>query len=67
VGVHWYDGAEGSADPQAPVLAIAFHTGKVQLSRAVDDERPLMLESKLHLSQVRPNPARSTHRAPANR
>ena len=31
VGISWYDGAEGNADPLAPTLAIAFENGRVQV------------------------------------
>lgn len=52
VAIHWYDGAEGSMDPLAPALAIAFNTGKVQLSRSLDDDRPIVLDTNLKISQV---------------
>lgn len=54
VGLHWYDGAEGSVDPLAPTLAVAYDIGKVQLSRSLDDERPIVLDTQLKISQVRP-------------
>ncbi|KAJ8610815.1 hypothetical protein CTAYLR_006449 [Chrysophaeum taylorii] len=47
VGVHWYDGMEGYADPAAPTLAIAFRGGAVQLMRNADDVDPLMLSTDL--------------------
>jgi len=53
IGLHWYDGAEGTIDPQAPSLAVAFEFGKVQLSRSPDDERPIILDAKMRLTQVR--------------
>lgn len=52
VGVHWYDGAEGSVDPCAPTLAVAYDVGKVQLSRSLDDERPIVLDTQLKITQV---------------
>ena len=45
--ISWYDGAEGSADRNAPSLAIALANGLVQVSRGVDDPEPLVLETQL--------------------
>jgi hypothetical protein len=41
VGISWYDGAEGNADPLAPTLAIAFENGRVQVRRCNASLAPL--------------------------
>jgi WD repeat-containing protein 35 len=57
IGVHWYDGAEGT-DPNAPSLAVAFERGKVQLSRTPEDDKPIILDSRMRLTQVPTTPHR---------
>lgn len=56
VGIDWYDGQEGQADPTAPTLAIALTNGKVQLTRGTDDMDPVVIETNLSpLTQCRWN------------
>jgi len=55
VGLHWYDGAEGYQYAHAPSLAVAFANGRVQLSRGEDDDSPVLLDTRMRLSQCRWN------------
>ena len=56
-GVAWYNQQEGLVDPDAPMIAIAFDTGRVQLMATELDEKPILIdtglrppdETKLHL------------------
>ena len=38
IGVDWYDGNQGYADVNAPVLVVAFNTGKMQLMKNEQDQ-----------------------------
>lgn len=55
VGLHWYDGAEGHIDPNAPTLAVAFENGRVQITRGEDDSRPVLIDTGMKLSQCKWN------------
>ena len=39
IGVEWYDGVEGFAEPNCPVLAICLDNGRMQLMRWVERGR----------------------------
>jgi hypothetical protein len=50
IGLDWYHGLEGYADPNAPTLALAFENGKIQVGNRVDstiffDENLISLSS----------------------
>jgi len=55
IGVHWYDGAEGYQHPGAPSLAVAFANGRVQISRGDEDDSPVLLDTRMKLTQCRWN------------
>lgn len=52
VGIHWYDGSEGYLDPKAPSLALAFSTGKVQLTRGTLDTEPIIIDTGMEVRRV---------------
>lgn len=50
IGLDWYHGLEGYADPNAPTLALAFENGKIQVGNHIDftifsDENLISLSS----------------------
>ena len=55
VGMHWYDGAEGHVEPEAPRLAVAFQNGRVQVTRGPDDDEPVLIDTCMRLTQCKWN------------
>ena len=55
-GIDWYSGREGYSDIDAPTLAIAFENGVVQLTRSLADREPVLIQTKMRLSQCQWNP-----------
>lgn len=55
-GIDWYSGREGYADIDAPTLAIAFENGVVQLTRSLQDREPVLIDTRMRLTQCRWNP-----------
>eukprot|EP00753_Platysulcus_tardus_P015766 PLAT5272.2.p1 GENE.PLAT5272.2~~PLAT5272.2.p1 ORF type:complete len:1194 (+),score=710.47 PLAT5272.2:43-3624(+) len=55
VGLHWYDGSEGYVDSDAPSLAVAFSNGRVQITRRERDDRPVLIDTGMELTQCRWN------------
>ena len=55
VGIEWYDGAEGHNVPNAPVLAIAFENGRIQIMRHIEDDAPVLIDSRLHVNNIKWN------------
>ena len=51
IGIHWYDGSEGHVDPDAPTLAVAFRNGRVQITRGEHDDRPVLIDTEMRLTQ----------------
>eukprot|EP01138_Halocafeteria_seosinensis_P016315 gb/GECG01016645.1/.p1 GENE.gb/GECG01016645.1/~~gb/GECG01016645.1/.p1 ORF type:complete len:1236 (+),score=172.06 gb/GECG01016645.1/:1-3708(+) len=51
----WYDGLEGYEDEAAPTLAIAFENGRVQLMRSETDNKPVLLDTGMHIVCARWN------------
>ena len=43
MGIDWYDGAEGYADPGQPTLALGMENGRLQLQRRETDDLTLTL------------------------
>jgi WD repeat-containing protein 35 len=52
VGVHWYDGTQGYVSTDAPVLAIGFDDGRVQITRGEHDDRPVLIDCGMDLSSI---------------
>ena len=44
---------QGIHDPTAPSLAVALVNGKVQLTRGVRDDNPVLIDTGMKLTQVR--------------
>lgn len=53
--IHWYDGTQGSEDPNAASLAIGFENGRVQLMRSVFDDAPIIIDATMRLTRCRWN------------
>ena len=55
IGIHWYDGSEGHTDTDAPTLAVAFEDGRVQITRGEHDDRPVLIDTEMRLTQCKWN------------
>jgi WD repeat-containing protein 35 len=55
IGMHWYDGTEGYTDPSAPTLAVAFENGRVQITRGEYDDKPVLIDTGMRLTQCKWN------------
>ncbi|GAX81565.1 hypothetical protein CEUSTIGMA_g8993.t1 [Chlamydomonas eustigma] len=45
VGIEWYDGIEGFAEPNCPVLAICLDNGRMQLMRYESDDNAVCIDT----------------------
>lgn len=45
VGVEWYDGVEGFAEPNCPVLALCLDNGRMQLMRYESDDNAVCIDT----------------------
>mmetsp|Transcript_8336 Transcript_8336/g.17822 ORF Transcript_8336/g.17822 Transcript_8336/m.17822 type:complete len:1276 (-) Transcript_8336:992-4819(-) len=45
VGVEWYDGIEGFAEPNCPVLSICLDNGRMQLMRYESDDNAICIDT----------------------
>ncbi len=45
MGVEWYDGVEGFAEPNCPVLAICLDNGRMQLMRYESDDNAVCIDT----------------------
>lgn len=54
VGIDWYNGLEGHTNSNAPTLAVALESGKLQVSPfgTNNNSSLITLVSKLHLIQI---------------
>jgi len=55
IGVHWYDGTQGHVSTDAPVLAIGFDDGRIQITRGEHDDRPVLIDCGMDLSGIKWN------------
>eukprot|EP00002_Diphylleia_rotans_P007172 TRINITY_DN1668_c0_g1_i5.p1 TRINITY_DN1668_c0_g1~~TRINITY_DN1668_c0_g1_i5.p1 ORF type:complete len:840 (+),score=196.96 TRINITY_DN1668_c0_g1_i5:209-2728(+) len=52
IGVDWYDGSEGLVDPNAPMLAIGFENGRLQIMRSDSDEKPVLIDTGMKAQRL---------------
>eukprot|EP00899_Mesostigma_viride_P008010 jgi/Mesvir1/1720/Mv21173-RA.1 len=52
VGVNWYDGLQGYPEPNSPSLAVAFDNGRIQIMRNEFDDKPVLIDTGMHLTKV---------------
>ncbi|KAK3238460.1 WD repeat-containing protein 35 [Cymbomonas tetramitiformis] len=52
VGIDWYDGLDGSTDPNAPTLALGLDNGRVQLMRGETDEKAVLIDTGLRATRI---------------
>lgn len=45
IGVEWYDGLEGFAEPNCPVLALCLDNGRMQLMRYESDDNAICIDT----------------------
>jgi len=45
VGIEWYDGLLGYAEPSCPVLAICLDNGRMQLMRSESDDNAVCIDT----------------------
>jgi hypothetical protein len=45
VGVEWYDGIDGLAEPNCPVLALCLDNGRMQLMRYESDDNAVCIDT----------------------
>lgn len=45
IGVEWYDGVEGFAEPNCPVLALCLDNGRMQLMRYENDDNAVCIDT----------------------
>jgi WD repeat-containing protein 35 len=45
VGIEWYDGLLGYAEPNCPVLAICLDNGRMQLMRSESDDNAVCIDT----------------------
>lgn len=55
IGVHWYDGTQGYVSTDAPVLAIGFDDGRLQITRGEYDDRPVLIDCGMELRHIKWN------------
>ncbi|KAL0485363.1 WD repeat-containing protein [Acrasis kona] len=55
VGIVWYNGIKGYADPNSPSLAVCYINGWCQLMRSEVDENPVLLDTGMTISQAQWN------------
>jgi len=55
IGIDWYDGLEGYADPNAPTLALGLDNGRVQMMRQENDEKAVLIDTGLRASKIKWN------------
>lgn len=55
VGVDWYDGVEGYAEPNCPVLAIALDNGRMQLMRHEMDDNAICIDTGMKPCRIKWN------------
>jgi len=54
IGIAWYDGVE-IIDPTAPLLAILFSNGIIQMMRHEHDEKPVLIDTVMNAKDIRWN------------
>lgn len=54
-GIEWYDGTDGHTYPNAPVLAVAFENGRIQIMRHIEDDAPVLIDTRLQLNNIKWN------------
>ncbi|KAG2494620.1 hypothetical protein HYH03_007139 [Edaphochlamys debaryana] len=55
IGVEWYDGVEGYAEPNCPVLAICLDNGRMQLMRYESDDNAVCIDTGIKPVKVKWN------------
>ena len=55
MGIDWYDGAEGYADPGQPTLALGMENGRLQLQRHETDDNPVLIDTGMVASSIKWN------------
>eukprot|EP00798_Chlamydomonas_sp_ICE-L_P009063 gene9063-16189_t len=55
IGVEWYDGIEGFAEPNCPVLAICLDNGRMQLMRYESDDNAICIDTGIKPSKCKWN------------
>eukprot|EP00232_Nephroselmis_pyriformis_P019088 CAMPEP_0182899530 /NCGR_PEP_ID=MMETSP0034_2-20130328/28121_1 /TAXON_ID=156128 /ORGANISM="Nephroselmis pyriformis, Strain CCMP717" /LENGTH=1198 /DNA_ID=CAMNT_0025033565 /DNA_START=181 /DNA_END=3774 /DNA_ORIENTATION=- len=57
IGIDWYDGLEGFAEPNAACLALGLDNGRVQLTRNETDEKAILIDTGLRATRITWNTA----------
>eukprot|EP00201_Polytomella_parva_P012196 CAMPEP_0175066548 /NCGR_PEP_ID=MMETSP0052_2-20121109/16571_1 /TAXON_ID=51329 ORGANISM="Polytomella parva, Strain SAG 63-3" /NCGR_SAMPLE_ID=MMETSP0052_2 /ASSEMBLY_ACC=CAM_ASM_000194 /LENGTH=442 /DNA_ID=CAMNT_0016333265 /DNA_START=239 /DNA_END=1564 /DNA_ORIENTATION=- len=55
VGVEWYDGLQGTVEPNCPVLAICLDNGRMQLMRYESDDNAICIDTGIKSTRIKWN------------
>ena len=55
ISIDWYSGSEGYVSPNAPALAIAFRSGRIQIGRGQYDEDPTLIDANMMIKKCQWN------------
>lgn len=55
VGIEWYDGSKGYAEPNCPVLALCLDNGRMQLMRHDMDDSAICIDTGIKPKAIKWN------------
>ena len=55
IGVDWYDGVEGTPEPNCPTLAICLDNGRMQLMRYESDDNAVCIDTGIRPNKLKWN------------